>query len=381
MAQSTGAVTVVTGDLFESDAQTLVNTVNTVGVMGKGVALEFKKRFPAMYQDYVARCERGEVRLGRPYLWRGLFPPYVLNFPTKEHWRSVSRLADILLGLDHLEQHVTEWGIESLACPPLGCGQGGLEWRVVGPTLYQRLGALGIPVVLYAPFGTSHEELSPEYLGATPSGDPDMDGGYEPSRIPAGWAALVAVLQRLEGNRFRWPVGRITFQKLAYFATSRGIPTALNFKRGTYGPYAENLKAVQSKLVNNGLLVEQQLGNMIEYRVGPTFDAAAREFAEELADLQPTITDVAQLLSRMRTREAEVAATVHYAAAELASKDAGLPTERAVLDAVMAWKSRKKPPLQEREVAEAIRNLALLGWLNLQWSSDLPIEDLSEAAF
>src|SRR5438067_13930817 len=97
-------VKVVIGDLFESDAQTLVNTVNTVGVMGKGIALGFKQRYPEMYEDYVSRCNAGEVALGRPYLYRRPEPPWVINFPTKDHWRSVARLDAIIEGLDYLEQ-------------------------------------------------------------------------------------------------------------------------------------------------------------------------------------------------------------------------------------------------------------------------------------
>src|SRR5216684_726913 len=97
------------GDLFRSEAQTLVNTVNCVGIMGKGIALAFKERFPDMYKDYVARCERGEVRLGEPYLYKQLFGPWILNFPTKDHWRAVSRLSDIVAGLDYLTSHYKEW--------------------------------------------------------------------------------------------------------------------------------------------------------------------------------------------------------------------------------------------------------------------------------
>src|SRR5438128_2945626 len=96
---------ILVGDILQSKAQTLVNTVNCVGVMGKGVALEFKNRFPDMYDDYVARCKAGEMRLGRPYFFRRLIPPWVLNFPTKEHWRSVSRLRDIEAGLEYLLKH------------------------------------------------------------------------------------------------------------------------------------------------------------------------------------------------------------------------------------------------------------------------------------
>ncbi|MGH8545169.1 MAG: macro domain-containing protein, partial [Gammaproteobacteria bacterium] len=94
-----GDVTVRMGDLLASKAQTLVNTVNTVGVMGKGVALLFKQAFPDMYEDYVKRCDRGEVKLGEPYLYQRVVPPWILNFPTKGHWRSVARLDDITRGL------------------------------------------------------------------------------------------------------------------------------------------------------------------------------------------------------------------------------------------------------------------------------------------
>lgn len=149
-------ITVRVGSLFESNAQTLVNTVNCVGVMGKGIALEFKQRFPKMYRDYEERCRAKQVRLGQPYLFKDLVGPWVLNFPTKDHWRSVSRLQDIIAGLEYLKRHYRAWGITSLAVPPLGCGHGGLEWRVVGQTLYRHLSELGIPVELYAPTALSN---------------------------------------------------------------------------------------------------------------------------------------------------------------------------------------------------------------------------------
>src|SRR4051794_25493567 len=136
--------------------QTLVNTVNTVGVMGKGIALAFKKAYPEMYEDYLRRCERKEVALGRPYVFaasRNL----ILNFPTKGHWRAVSKLADIVAGLEHLETHYKEWGITSLAVPPLGCGNGQLEGDVVRPTLVRHLARLDVPVELYAPSGARVE--------------------------------------------------------------------------------------------------------------------------------------------------------------------------------------------------------------------------------
>jgi O-acetyl-ADP-ribose deacetylase (regulator of RNase III) len=162
-------VEVVAGSVLDSSAQTLVNTVNCVGVMGKGIALQFRKRFPDMYEDYVARCEQGEVRLGVPYLFNprdeqlNLFGsdrrPWVLNFPTKRHWRARSRLEDIVEGLRYLEQHYAEWGIQSLAVPPLGCGNGRLEWKEVGPILHSYFGRFDIPVTVYVPEGTAAQPI------------------------------------------------------------------------------------------------------------------------------------------------------------------------------------------------------------------------------
>jgi O-acetyl-ADP-ribose deacetylase (regulator of RNase III) len=157
-------IQVNTGDLFESNMQTLVNAVNCVGVMGKGIALEFKKRFPDMYNDYVDRCKAKQVHLGEPYLYHRLHHPWIINFPTKNHWRFVSHLTDIVNGLHYLEQHYQKWGITSLAIPALGCGNGQLEWRVVGPILYRYLSQFNIPVELYAPYGTPAEEIEISFL-------------------------------------------------------------------------------------------------------------------------------------------------------------------------------------------------------------------------
>ena len=144
-------VTALTGDLFTSRAQTLVNAVNCVGVMGKGIALEFKKRYPAMFEDYVARCSRNEVRLGKPYLFRDLGGTMILNFPTKDHWRSPSCLKDIDAGLDYFVKHAAAWGVTSVAFPPLGCGNGGLAWADVEPLIYRKLSGLPIEIEIYAP--------------------------------------------------------------------------------------------------------------------------------------------------------------------------------------------------------------------------------------
>jgi O-acetyl-ADP-ribose deacetylase (regulator of RNase III) len=140
----------VTGNLFESKAQTLVNTVNCVGVMGKGVALTFKKRFPKMFKDYRQKCHNGQIQPGVLTLYKDT-QPWVLNFPTKRHWKSGSRLEDIELGLQKLAANYQEWGIESLAMPALGCGHGGLDWKDVSQLIKKYLGNVEIDIEVYEP--------------------------------------------------------------------------------------------------------------------------------------------------------------------------------------------------------------------------------------
>lgn len=364
-------VETLVGDLFESKAQTLVNTVNTVGVMGKGIALEFKRRFSDMYADYERRCAKHEVRLGRPYLYRRLVAPWILNFPTKQHWRSISRLSDIVEGLRYLERHYREWGIVSLAVPPLGCGQGHLEWHVVGPTLYRHLARLDIPVELYAPHGTPREELDEQFLER---GSAESDPRAV-TRISPAWVALVDILARIEREPYHWPVGRVTFQKVAFFATEAGLPTGLRYKRGSYGPYAADLKPLTARLINNGLLREGQLGRMFAVRVGSTYTDARKAFASELGRWEEPIGRVADLFLRMNTAQAEIAATVFFAAHELRDTLGRTTSEREVLEAVMEWKLKRRPPLDCEAVARGVRTLNVLGWLNLEPSRDLPIEE------
>lgn len=362
-------VKALVGDLFQSGAQTLVNTVNCAGVMGKGVALDFKRRFPEMYKDYVSRCGREQVRLGQPYLYRYPTPPWVLNFPTKDHWRNVARIEDIVRGLEHLLAHYKEWGITSLAVPPLGCGQGQLEWRVVGPTLHEYLARMDIPVHLHAPFNTPPEQLQLAFMQRSSE---RMQA--EPERIRPGWVALVEILQRLEEQPYHWPTGRIIFQKLAYVATEEGLPTGLEFVKASYGPFSDGLKAVTTRLVNNGLIREEILGRMIAVRTGRTFAAARRVYAANLAEWEPIIERTSNLFLRLNTEQAEIVATVIFAARSLLPTDS-VPTEMDVYRAVLDWKMRRRPALSSDEVAAAVRNLAALGWLQVVGSGDLPIPE------
>jgi O-acetyl-ADP-ribose deacetylase (regulator of RNase III)/uncharacterized protein YwgA len=364
-----GVKDVRVGNLFDSGAQTLVNTVNCVGVMGKGVAAEFKRRFPEMFEDYVERCDKNSVKLGRPYLWTQSVP-WVLNFPTKDHWRSVSRLEDMERGLEYLVANYERWRIESLAAPPLGCGHGGLDWTVVGPTLHRHLDRLSIPVILYAPRGTPPKQLDFGFLEQEPIVVRGAAG------VSPGALALVEAVNRITAQRFHPPVGRVKLQKLAYFLTVAGVATGLEFRRGSFGPFASGLKALQTKLVNNGLIEERRQGRTYATTPGRTYPDVADDRTDAIAAWSDELDRVTDLMLRLATTEqAEVAATVHFAWSELASRRASRPTEQDILDAVNEWKKRRNPALHPEEVAEAIRNLNWLGWIDAEPSALPLLED------
>lgn len=367
-------VRVLIGDIFKSRAQTLVNTVNCVGVMGKGIALEFKKRFPAMYKDYIERCKRGEVRLGFPYLYSYLEPPWILNFPTKQDWRSVSRLSDIEDGFRYLEQHYKDWEITSIAVPPLGTGLGKLEWKVVGRTLYKHLKRLDIPVDLYAPRGTPEEQLTERFLGEPLPIMLHETWNSKHSRIEPGFIAILEVLRRLEENPYHPPVGRTGFQKLAYFATMVGLETGLVYRRGSFGPFADELKAKLTQLVNNKLLREEKVGGLFRAIVDASFENAEISYREYLSRSHEPIDRLTDLFSRLNTHDAELAATVHFAWLAIKNRKIGKCSEADVLREVMEWKKRHRPPLERVEVAKTIRTLAVRGWLDVKPSVDMPKE-------
>lgn len=364
-------VRVVQGDLFKSNAQTLVNSVNCVGVMGKGIALGFRERFPDMYEDYVRRCKAGEVQLGKPYLFEREKPPHIVLFPTKGHWRAFSRISDIIEGMRYLIAHADEWGIESIAVPPLGCGNGQLDWRIVGPTLYRLLGELHIPVELYAPWDAPPEQLTLDFFEEPIKTDHGDGAG---ASLEPGLIAVIEVLRRLEAEPYTPPTGRTKLQKLAYFATALGLPTGLRFRRSSYGPYSDELKGVLSLLINNGLLREERSGRMFRAHPGPTYADARDEYRDELRRCEDVIDQLHDLFARMDTRTAELAGTVHFAADQLRSGREP-PTEAEVFEYVMDWKQRRSPPFAESEVAAMIREMAALGHLHVRASVGLPVPD------
>lgn len=147
-------IEVCQGNLIRADADALVNTVNTVGVMGKGIALQFKRAYPKMFNDYKIATRRDEIRLGSMHVWETgqIRPRYIINFPTKSHWRAASKLRDIEAGLVDLIRIVSDLSITSIAVPALGCGNGGLRWSDVEPLIRSASAALPhVRFVLYPP--------------------------------------------------------------------------------------------------------------------------------------------------------------------------------------------------------------------------------------
>ena len=366
---------ILVGDILQSKAHTLINTVNCVGIMGKGIALEFKKRFPEMFDDYVQRCEHKEVKPGLPYLYKTLFPPQVINFPTKDHWKLVSRISDIEKGLQYLLAHYKEWGITSLAIPPLGCGNGQLEWRVVGPLIYKYVKKMDIPVELYAPYGTPSRELTVEFLSNTVPTASQQNGKTVQSAINPAWVALVEILHRIEKQPYHWPVGRTIFQKIAYVATRQGLPTGFVYQKGSFGPFSKELKNAESKLVNNNLLQEERLGKMFMVKVGPNFERVKKNYEPLLAQWGDIIEKTTDLFMRMNTEQAEIVSTVMYSADMLRNAVKTSPKETDVLESVIQWKQKRRPPLSESAIASTIRNLAILRWLELKPVIDFPVPE------
>lgn len=262
----------VSGNLLEAPVQALVNTVNTEGVMGKGIALQFKETFPQNYELYRAACKRGEVTIGRMFITRNealVGPEWIINFPTKTSWRQPSRLEYVLAGLQDLARVVQENGIKSVALPPLGCGHGGLDWAQVKPVIESALGSTaGVDVVVYEP--------TDRYMGAT------KRGGVE--ELTPARALIVESIRRYAVLGFECT--NLEVQKLVYFLTQTinrlGLedPFKLTFTPNKFGPYADALRHLLDALDGSYLHCEKRLAD-----AGP-FDPISVDF-----DRLPAVRD------------------------------------------------------------------------------------------
>lgn len=349
------------GNIFESSAETLVNTVNCVGVMGKGIAKDFKEKYPEMYAEYVALCKREKVKPGEPFYHQDLRGVSIINFPTKNHWRSPSKLSYIISGLDWFRENYEDLNIKSIAFPPLGCGNGGLSWSVVGPLMYSKLNDLPIDIEIYAPYGTSPEHIKKEYLESNVIESTDEVVGSKSTKFNKYWLLILYVIQKLNQDRYSLNVGRTIFQKVCFVLTRVGIPTGFNFVEGYYGPYATEVKDAVLVLSNANLMSEKKLGKMVETIVSPDFRLDYNEFSQEDIYKAECAFD---LLSRIKsTDQAEMIATVLFSYDELIIGGLLTVTEKQIFDHIIKWKPRWKKT-REEEIINTIESLSILGWIS-----------------
>jgi O-acetyl-ADP-ribose deacetylase (regulator of RNase III) len=202
----------VQGDMFATRADIRVNTVNCVGVMGAGAALAFKQRYPEMFKDYQNACNSGRVKPGKLHVWKSLDGDWIVNFPTKRHWKEKSRYEDIEAGLDDLRKYLDTLGPVTIAMPALGCGHGGLDWSRVSKIIENKLEGVNANIKVFAPQDsrqaghtaaiepTPNELQSAEHLGyARISNLPAKELGLNRSafvkgdvqNLAANWIALL----------------------------------------------------------------------------------------------------------------------------------------------------------------------------------------------
>ena len=350
------------GNIFESKCSAIVNTVNCVGVMGKGIALEFKKKYPEMYIDYVERCKYGKVRTGTPYVFHS-GDTIIINFPTKDHWRSPSRLSFVVEGLDWFVTNYKKYGITSVAFPPLGCGNGGLAWEVVGPIMYQKLKGLPIRVEIYAPFGVSRNEITDEFLSRSVTDEEVL--GKSNLKINPKWYLILAVVRELNGRKYSLKVGRTIYQKICYVVTRNGVNTGFVFSKGNYGPYSTNAKNSITALANANLIAEKRLGRMVSLSVSDNVIIYKDRFSEEEWNAVKKTVD---LFGRVKsTEQAEIIATVLYSFDEL-NKRKHEVSDEDVYNYVMSWKPHWKPE-KDYDVCDTIQNLAMLSLISVTHSN------------
>lgn len=198
---------------------------------------------------------------------------------------------------------------------------------------------------------------------ADATGDSDVADGYV---LPV-WGAVVAILDRLQRQEYHWPVGRIMFQALVYFATQAGIPTDLDFQRDSYGPFASLLERHLTSLQNSGVVVERQVGNISEIRVGPTYGDAVRSYRDRMEHWRAAVDRTVDLMARMNTKTAEVAATVDFTARVLAEEYGRRPTATEVIISVEQW----TPKVARSVIVDALAVLGLRGWLDVELDDDV----------
>ena len=338
------------GDILKDDADALVNTVNCVGVMGRGIALQFKKAFPDNFRAYKAACDRGEVVPGQMFVTERTAldrPRLIVNFPTKRHWRGRSRMEDVEAGLEDLVRVIGERGITSIAVPPLGAGLGGLPWPEVRARIDAALGPLGIDVTVYEPAGAPDAVVMARTAEA-----PEMTTAH---------AILVRMIDRYVAGLMDPFASLIEVQKLMYFMQEAGQDLRLTYKKAPYGPYAGNLRHVLSRIEGHLIIGYADGGDRPDKEIGllpGAIEDAARFLAED-AETAGRVVRVGELVEGFETPFGlELLATVHWVVARGDAEDAQTATS-----AVHAWGKRKRQ-FTPRQIGIALDHLRATGWID-----------------
>src|SRR5580692_10257343 len=316
------------GDLLATDAEALVNTVNTVGVMGKGIALQFKLAFPDNYTAYEAACKRGEVQIGKMFLFhRHNNPRVIINFPTKRHWKGKSKIEDIKAGLEALIEVVKKEHVSSIAVPPLGCGNGGLDWAEVHPLIAQAFSELpDVKVQLFYPEGAPKAE--------------EMKIATKRPKMTPGRAIILEVLSRYVLPEYRLTL--LEIQKLAYFMQEAGEPLRLKFEKQRYGPYAENLHHVLQAMEGHFVRGYGDRSRDVSLELYSDAVKEAENFLITETETQQRLARVTSLIEGYETPYGlELLSTVHWVVMHDSVTEGRMKPDN-VTSAVHSWNEHKR---------------------------------------
>lgn len=336
-----------TGNVLAEDAEALVNSVNCVGVMGRGIALQFKKAFPDNFTAHAAACRRTEVQPGRMFVFetqRMTNPRYIINFPTKRHWRGKSRLEDIEDGLTALVDEIRTRGIRSVAIPPLGSGLGGLSWSDVRERIERALGALADTRVIVF----------------EPQGAPEIVRSSEVPKMTPGRAALVGLMNHYLAGLMEPFVTLLEVHKLMYFMQEAGEPLRLRYVRAPYGPYSETLRhvlqAIEGHFVSGYADGGDTPDKQLQLVPGAVSDASA--YLQRHPDTRMRFDQVTDLVEGFETPFGlELLSTVYW----VVTHD-NVQTVEEVTEATFAWNERKRM-FSEDQLRLAVEVLTEKGWL------------------
>lgn len=340
-----------TGDILKADVEALVNTVNCVGIMGRGIALQFKTAFPVNFKAYAAACARAEVQPGKMFVFETGYvsnPKYIINFPTKRHWRGDSRIEDIESGLNALVTEIKTRRIKSVAIPPLGSGLGGLDWSQVRARIEATISELAdVRVVVFEPRDTDDRRIK---------------HSVKIPRMTPGRAALIGLMRRYLGGLMDPFVTLLEVHKLMYFMQEAGEPLRLRYVKAPFGPYAENLRHVLRDVEGYYLNGYADGGDdpTKQLTLVPGAADESERFISQDDAVQRRFERVADLVRGFETPIGlELLATVHW----VCSRERLFDDDR-ILTAVFDWSDRKRQLFTRRQVKLAVDVLRRKQWID-----------------